>query len=97
MFDMTTEEMTEIVIENVRRMMAAKDPPWTQGELARRLDVERGTVSRLLAGKHIPTADTLVKLASALEVQLHELVMPVGSEPPEFAPPKKAAKAKGKR
>jgi len=93
---MSTEEVTRLVIENVRRLIAAKIPPWSQRELARRIGIEPGASSRLLSGNHAPSLDTLAKLATVLEVPIHELLMPNAATPAKSDPTKKPAGKKPK-
>ena len=58
---------------NVKRFREAKG--WTQGELSERSGVGRITISRMESGALEETsAGTLVKLASALECDMSDLV-----------------------
>ncbi|HEY3248122.1 MAG TPA: helix-turn-helix transcriptional regulator [bacterium] len=58
----------------IRELRQAKG--LTANELARRSGVLRPNVSRLEGGKHVPTIDTLERIARALHVSLVELLPP---------------------
>lgn len=57
---------------NVKFFMDFRD--LTQADLARKLDVSRTQVGRILNGTSSPTLDTVANLANALEVPPHFLV-----------------------
>lgn len=47
---------------------------WSLGELARRTDMQPPNLSRLESGKHVPSLDTLERVAEALGVRVADLV-----------------------
>lgn len=47
---------------------------WSLGELARRTDIQPPNLSRLESGKHVPSLETLERVADALGVRLVDLV-----------------------
>ena len=47
----------------------------TQAELSRRIEVSQGFVSDMENGKAVPSLDTLVRIAKALNCTLDELVI----------------------
>lgn len=51
-----------------------KEKGLTANEVARRSGIQRPNISRMESGKHVPTVDTLDRLARALEVPLALLV-----------------------
>lgn len=63
-----------IIAENARRIRLARG--LTQAQVASRLGVDRAHVSSLEQGQRNPTATTLWEIASALEVEIGELVSP---------------------
>jgi transcriptional regulator with XRE-family HTH domain len=50
-----------------------KERGWDQGELARRTDLSRNTISRIELGHHLPASTTVEKLAWALGVDPGDL------------------------
>lgn len=58
--------------ENIRRIRTSKGI--SQGEIARRLEVDKGFVSNIENGKTNPTLATIAKLAKALNVSVGELM-----------------------
>lgn len=58
--------------ERVR--LARQGPGWTLDELAQRTGIQRPNLSRLEAGKHLPSLETLERVAEALGIRLAELV-----------------------
>lgn len=57
---------------NVRRIRLAKD--MTQGDLCRKLGVDRGYMSNVETGKKNPTLSTIERIAQALGVSADELL-----------------------
>ena len=68
---METRELTAIFVQNVRRLLA--DGEHSQGDLSLALGTDAGTVSRMLSGRHSPSADTIARLATAFGVPAAEL------------------------
>lgn len=64
----------------------------SQGELARRLGMRQGPVCNLERGKHLPSAQALVRLASILNVTTDQILRPgaYASPEPPVAPPTSA-------
>ena len=58
--------------ENIRRIRLAKD--MTQGDLCRKLEVDRAYMSNIESGKKNPTLSTIKHIADALGVSLNELL-----------------------
>ena len=58
--------------ENIRRIRLTKD--MTQGDLCRKLEVDRAYMSNIESGKKNPTLSTIAKLAKALGVTINELL-----------------------
>ena len=58
--------------ENIRRIRLAKD--MTQGDLCRKLAVDRAYMSNVESGKKNPTLSTITNIAKALGVSLDELL-----------------------
>ena len=71
--DETTRRVCRDVAENVYRLCGLHR--WTQKELADRMDVTESEIRRFEAGKTQLRIGTLVRLAVALEVETHELLM----------------------
>lgn len=70
---MTPLDLAKLFADNIHRLMAEQNPPWNQGELARRLEMGTGNVSRLLSGKHAPTSPMITKIATMFGVDICEL------------------------
>ena len=58
--------------ENIRRIRLAKD--MTQGDLCRKLEVDRAYMSNIESGKKNPTLSTIERIAKALSVSIEELM-----------------------
>lgn len=60
-----------------------KNRHWTQKELANRVDVRFQLLNKYEGGQHIPPADTLIRLAKALDTTVDYLLTgdPVKDEP----------------
>jgi transcriptional regulator with XRE-family HTH domain len=52
-----------------------KEAGWSQAELAQRIDVDAGRVSRYESGRITPSADALVRLAESLNVSIDYLLI----------------------
>src|SRR5574337_289928 len=65
----------EIAIRIGRRLRALREEKGVSAEeLARRSGMHRPNVTRVESGRHVPSGDTLIRLAHALEVSLEALV-----------------------
>ena len=58
--------------ENMKKIRLAKG--MTQGDICRKLEVDRAYISNIENGRMNPTLSTLEKIAGALEVSIKELV-----------------------
>ena len=58
--------------ENIRRIRLTKD--MTQGDLCRKLEVDRAYMSNIESGKKNPTLSTIERIAKALNVSIEELI-----------------------
>ena len=58
--------------DNIKRIRTAKG--MTQGDLCRKLDVDRAYMSNVESGKKNPTLSTITKLAKAVGVSVNELL-----------------------
>ena len=58
--------------QNIRRIRLAKG--MTQGDLCRKLEVDRGYMSNVESGKKNPTLSTIERIAKALDVSIEELM-----------------------
>ncbi len=65
---METKELLGLKIKEVR-----KQRKLTQEQLAEKLNLDVGYISKLEVGRNFPTIGTLEKIASALDVELYEL------------------------
>ncbi len=61
---------------------ARKTASLSQGDLARKIDVRDGTVSRYELGDLMPSADVLLLIAQELGVSMEWLMTGVGTAPP---------------
>lgn len=62
-----------------RRIYELRDPLYTQEEFAELIDVYRSHVSTIEQGKTDLRLSTLLRIASALKMPLHELLRPAAS------------------
>jgi len=58
--------------ENTKRLR--KEKGWSQTELAERIGAHLAHISRVEAGKYLPSLDTAIKLANVFEVSIDYLV-----------------------
>ena len=58
--------------ENIRRIPLTKD--MAQGDLCRKLEVDRAYMSNIESGKKNPTLSTIERIAKALNVSIEELI-----------------------
>lgn len=63
----TMDEYAERIGARVRALREAAG--LTQGELARRTGIHRPNIARIESGRHMPSLDTVVRIARALDVQ----------------------------
>ena len=68
----STKGLAKRVASRLRRLRASRG--WSQREIARRLGMAPPNYARLESGSHVASVETLVRLASCLEVPLSELV-----------------------
>lgn len=66
-------EKSGAVAEQVRNLRKAKG--MTQAQLARAAGILRPNLSRIEAGKHRPTLDTLERIAAALKIPVVDLIL----------------------
>jgi transcriptional regulator with XRE-family HTH domain len=66
----------------LHRQLRRRD--WSPADLARRMDVNTGTVSRWLTGSRRPRPDACDKLADALGVDLDMVLTLAGHRPPDI-------------
>ncbi len=69
---MTSNEVIDVFIENVESLLKKKG--WSKSELARQLEVTLPVVSRMLGGKRAPNAGTMADVATALGVDVCDLL-----------------------
>jgi len=62
----------ERIASRIRQKREARD--WSLGELARRTGMQVPNLSRLESGKHVPSLETLERVADALGVRVADLV-----------------------
>jgi len=58
-----------------------KEKGMSQKDLAKRMNVQDGTMSNILSGRYSPTLDTLQRIADALGVEVAELFAPIARCP----------------
>ena len=58
--------------DNIKRIRLAKD--MTQGDLCRKLEVDRAYMSNIESGKKNPTLSTITNIAKALGVSVDQLL-----------------------
>ena len=71
---MTESDLRAILGQNLKRYRTFKG--LSQAKLAEILDISPNFVSDMETGKRWLSSDTLVNLAQALDVEVHELLMP---------------------
>jgi transcriptional regulator with XRE-family HTH domain len=91
------DELAEAFGRRLRLVRKAKG--LTQQELADRIGQTMQAISRLETGGSVPSFETLLKLAEALDCELNEFHPGHEPEPPppEPDPPARAARPMGKR
>jgi transcriptional regulator with XRE-family HTH domain len=57
---------------NIKRILVEKN--MTQGDICRKLDVDRAYISNVVSGNKNPTLATITKIAEALDVSVGELL-----------------------
>ena len=68
------QELKDTLGQNIRTRRSRNG--WSQEELSDRADVSKNTISDIENGQKFARANTLVKLANALETDVYELVKP---------------------
>jgi transcriptional regulator with XRE-family HTH domain len=68
--------------ERVRKWRQAVQPPMTQRELADKIDVTSGFLAHVETGRTLPGVRTLVAIAKALGIPLHDVLRAAGYLPP---------------
>ena len=58
--------------QNVKRLR--KKRKWTQAELAEKIGAHLSHINRIETGKYIPSLETIIEIAKALEVPIDHLV-----------------------
>ncbi len=69
---MTAGNSAKKLGENIKKLRLAKG--LTQGDLCRKLEVDRAYMSNIESGKKNPTLSTLEKIANALGISSSELL-----------------------
>jgi ribosome-binding protein aMBF1 (putative translation factor) len=64
----------------------------TQSALARAIGVRQPVIARIESGEHVPTIETLIKLANALDIELMVGIAPASRTTPSIAKRPKGAK-----
>jgi transcriptional regulator with XRE-family HTH domain len=72
-------EVSERFAENLLRLRQRRK--LSQEELASRAAINRSQISLMESGKRLPRLDTLIKLASALEVEIPRLTEGISWDP----------------
>jgi transcriptional regulator with XRE-family HTH domain len=72
---MDASDIAKRLAERLSELMTAKG--WIQADLARESGMGTGNVTRLLSGRHNPTAPMLAKLSNVFGVDVCELLCPV--------------------
>lgn len=70
---MSSEDIRNILANKVRVLRNSRG--WTQERLAEEIDIHSTYVSRIESGKKLPTVIIICKIAEALGVSAHELLM----------------------
>lgn len=83
-------KVQELVSRNLRRLRVERQI--SQDDLALMADVERAYVGHLERGTKNPTVVLLEKLADALDVEVHELLLPIRDGTPNPVPLKPGRK-----
>jgi transcriptional regulator with XRE-family HTH domain len=76
---MTESELRSIFGENLKHYRIFRG--FSQAKLAEKLDISPNFISDLETGKRWLSSDTLVNIASALEIEVYELLKPVTEMP----------------
>ncbi len=67
---------------------------WSQADLAKRMHVTNGMVSRWVRGERVPSTDSIDRLADVLMVDVDQLLTLAGHRPPVFEIDPNSAEAK---
>lgn len=66
----------KIFADNVKKMMAAEDPPLSQPVLAGKAKMHQRTLGRIINREVTPTLEMMAKIAHGLDVGLWQLLVP---------------------
>lgn len=69
---MTADNSAKKLGENIKKIRLAKG--LTQGDLCRKLEVDRAYMSNIESGKKNPTLSTITNIAKALEISVDKLL-----------------------
>lgn len=64
---------------------AMRQGGWTQQQLAEVIGIKPPRISELLNGKTNPTLETMEKFATALNIPVYQLLMPIARHPEKVA------------
>jgi len=76
-------EVRAILARNIKALRYRRN--WSQADLAEKSDLSIVYLSDIERGNKWPYLDTLVKLASAFNIEVYELLMPESTTPPNTA------------
>ena len=82
MFSMTESELRSVLGKNIKKYRNIKK--LSQAKLAEILDITPNFISEIETGKRWISSDTLVNIADALDVEVHELLKPPQKHPDEM-------------
>ena len=74
-----------VVVNRTRKGM-------TQTALARAIGVRQPVVARIESGEHVPTIETLIKIANALDIEIMVAIAPSSRSEPSIAKKPRGAK-----
>ena len=74
-----------VVVNRTRKGM-------TQTALARAIGVRQPVVARIESGEHVPTIETLIKIANALDIEIMVAIAPSSRSEPSLAKKPRGAK-----
>ena len=80
---MTENQLRAIVQTNIRRYRGYRK--WTQAQLAEKLDISINFLSDIENGKRWISPASMVKFASALNIEPYELFKPADAQPPSVS------------
>ncbi len=68
-------KLVKVIAANIRHYRLKRG--FTQERLADMIKMDNGTISRFELGKMSPNAETLEKIAKALDIEPHQLLIPI--------------------